>query len=318
MNSPRITIRGEPTSEFRVKIVRTLYKYYSGLKPNYFNQPTLKLTSAFNLNDPFEVTLAEELLTLIEEKNKDDESFEQFKRVLGTGDLKAGYNKLMRMCGIVSLSETQHNLLMWAHYADQHRGMCIGYDSGFLEKRNFERSYKKLPLIKTPIKIDYDTKKNDFQNYNFDTTNSDLMLKSILVKQLTTKGDDWIYEKEHRLIIPIGRADRFLFKQGRGSQSIPMPNSIRKVVEETSENEYKIKSNGDVIASQVGTDTRYTFLLNIDKEYIKNVYLGCRMPPRTANRIKKEIREDPELSHVSVYKFRESLNRFELEIDPRY
>ncbi|MFK0665721.1 DUF2971 domain-containing protein [Aeromonas salmonicida] len=298
--------------------MRTLYKYYSGLNSNYFKQPTLKLTSAFNLNDPFEVTLADELLALVEETNKDDDSFKKFKKVLGTGDLKTGYNKLMKMCGIVSLSETQHNLLMWAHYADQHRGMCIGYDSELLKNRKFDRTYKKLPIISEPKKIDYDTKKNDFQNYAFDKSNCDQMLKSILVKQLTTKGDDWIYEKEHRLIIPIGRADKFIFKQGRGSQAKPMPDIFHELVEATTENEYKIINDGDRIANIVADDNKYTFLLNIDKKHIKNVYLGCRMNARTASKIQKEITDDPELSHVSIYRFKESLNRFELETDPDF
>lgn len=295
--------------------MRTLYKYYSGLNSTYFKKPTLKLTSAFNLNDPFEVTLADELLSLLEEANKDDEGFQKFKEVLGTGDLKTGYNRLLRMCGIVSLSETQHNLLMWAHYADQHRGMCIGYDSAMLEKLKFNREYKRLPIISTPKKIDYDTKKNDFQNYDFDLNSGEEMQKNILIKQLTTKGDDWIYEKEHRLIIPIGRADKFMLKLPRAtsSQSSYLPEQFKKLIENTDTNEYTIIKNGDYIASKVADDPKYTFLLNIDKEYIKNVYLGCRMPIRTANKIKKEISEDSELAHVKVYKFSESLDRFELE-----
>nr|WP_277604363.1 DUF2971 domain-containing protein [Aeromonas sp. MR19] len=208
---------------------------------------------------------------------------------------------------------------MWAHYGDQHRGLCIGYDSALLEGRELKK-YKKLPIISFPRKIDYDTNKNDFQNYEFNKENSDEMLKSILEKQLTTKGNDWIYEKEHRLIVPIGRADKFRYKRSlrAANRTSYTPDDFYKYVEENSDFDYEIKERGDLIAKKIAHDAQYTFLLNIDKKYIKSVYIGCRMKRRIANKIKDQILSDPELSHVKISKFKVSLDRFELEVDPDF
>lgn len=42
-------------------------------------------------------------------------------------------NELSKTAGIVCFSATNDNILMWSHYADQHNGVVIGFDSGLLD-----------------------------------------------------------------------------------------------------------------------------------------------------------------------------------------
>jgi len=99
--------------------------------------------------------------------------------------------------GILSLSETKESILMWSHYANSHKGFCIGYDTKRIEP--YVREHYKLILQKNNltlyIKIKYANqypkiipipKPGDFSAYK---------------KRLETKYADWQYEKEWRLTV---------------------------------------------------------------------------------------------------------------------
>lgn len=70
----------------------------------------LKVSLIQSLNDPFEflsVSLADPIVRQVLQKNKLDLS--------GT-------------MGLLCFSETWRSPLMWAHYADNHKGLCLGFD----------------------------------------------------------------------------------------------------------------------------------------------------------------------------------------------
>lgn len=85
--------------------------------------------------------------------------------------------------GIFSLSENNSNILMWSHYADSHKGYCVGLDYNILLKIvgsigpvTYSDKFPKLSILpKSPVE--------DF------------------MKLLTTKSNDWEYEKEVRIIM---------------------------------------------------------------------------------------------------------------------
>jgi hypothetical protein len=55
-----------------------------------------------------------------------------------TGDLKAGIQRFyerVSTAGVLSLSEINDDPLMWAHYADAHRGICIGLTEALMPYR---------------------------------------------------------------------------------------------------------------------------------------------------------------------------------------
>ncbi|MBL0525135.1 DUF2971 domain-containing protein [Aeromonas dhakensis] len=94
-----------------------IYKYTNHIN-SFFTKPTLKLSVPGFLNDPFEESISKDLYSRV--KCEEDWQAEW--------ECRATINEL----GVVSFSETSRNLLMWAHYANEHKGMCIGFDPNVL------------------------------------------------------------------------------------------------------------------------------------------------------------------------------------------
>lgn len=98
--------------------------------------------------------------------------------------------------GVFCLSELNDNILMWSHYADQHRGFCIEFvRSSGNWIGNFET-----------------TKPINYCNYpEVDPFDSDGNIDaSIHRKMLLTKAEDWKYENEWRLTYPQGDKEESL------------------------------------------------------------------------------------------------------------
>lgn len=87
--------------------------------------------------------------------------------------------------GVFCLSYIDDSLLMWAHYADGHRGFCIGYSPDCFGE-----------LVPQPV-----TYPREPDPLGFGRMHSlDGMDLSVLHKMITTKGEEWEYEKEWRVI----------------------------------------------------------------------------------------------------------------------
>jgi len=80
--------------------------------------------------------------------------------------------------GYYCMTTKPDNLLMWAHYGDSHKGVCLKFDI-----------LKDLETFLVPIPVDYNE-----QYMDYDMLNSDLL--SILRR----KSPDWRYEDEYRII----------------------------------------------------------------------------------------------------------------------
>jgi hypothetical protein len=182
--------------------MNTYYKYYSYLEPEYFTDPTIKISQPYLLNDPFEQFLPEDAVEVIlndfiendPEHKMTDEMIER---------LRETFHQMTSGTGIVSLSETHRNLLMWSHYADSHKGLCIGYKKDFLsslpplESKTDRSKY-------TPVKVNYDSCRFDIEKYEHEKP----IFIDIPLNSLITKSNDWIYEKEHRCLISFAWADK--------------------------------------------------------------------------------------------------------------
>lgn len=81
---------------------------------------------------------------------------------------------------ILSLSKSFNNILMWTHYADEHRGLVLGVE---VEDNIYNISYKKnLPF--------FNSSKKEDKKYK----------KSFLISVLKTKLSPWKYEEEVRIL----------------------------------------------------------------------------------------------------------------------
>ncbi|MEZ5436025.1 MAG: DUF2971 domain-containing protein [Pseudomonadales bacterium] len=80
--------------------------------------------------------------------------------------------------GVMCISEIPDDILMWSHYSDSHKGICIVLDRKFLPTAhpvNYEKSRPTVnPIIDTP--------------------------EVMLDRSMFTKSDHWFYEKEWRVL----------------------------------------------------------------------------------------------------------------------
>lgn len=104
--------------------------------------------------------------------------------------------------GILCLTQKNDNLLMWAHYADNHQGVCFEFDLS-----------KDLKTFCFPKKVNYgiDYPKIDFINDQPSATNV-IFYKSV----------DWCYEKEYRVI------DLYAYKNAKAGNIKPVRKSFNR------------------------------------------------------------------------------------------
>ena len=96
-------------------------------------------------------------------------------------------SEFVKTRGVTCFSERNDNLLMWAHYADGYKGMCLEFDTNYspFEKLHKVRYGLGFPLIDVATCLDLKEKKE----------------RDSLIKDLYChKSNDWSYEKEWRLI----------------------------------------------------------------------------------------------------------------------
>jgi len=96
---------------------------------------------------------------------------------------------IMDAVGICSLSATPENVLMWSHYADEHRGICFQFNASAFRPffgRAQPVTYQRMrPVCNRITNSDYDN------------------LKAVLL----TKATEWSYEQEWRIVdhdLPAG------------------------------------------------------------------------------------------------------------------
>ena len=104
-----------------------------------------------------------------------------------TAYLQAFHQKLINDAyGVICLSGKNDNLLMWAHYADNHRGFCIGFD------------FSKAPI---PLDVSSVTYSNDRPELDTEAMMKGLPQEDRARRVIFTKSKDWEYEDEFRAFV---------------------------------------------------------------------------------------------------------------------
>ncbi|MCD9468941.1 DUF2971 domain-containing protein [Photobacterium iliopiscarium] len=127
----------------------------------------LKVSTFDRLNDPFE-------LFCIEMSDKDVRERLECEKIFYTNNF-----------GMICFSEDWRNPVQWGHYANNHTGLCLGFD---------------IPDDEL-CKVNYETKRLD-RNELYEPYTSHTIF--------STKFKHWSYEKEHRLLLDL----RSLNKEG--------------------------------------------------------------------------------------------------------
>lgn len=113
--------------------------------------------------------------------------------------------------GILSLSWTPIDVLMWTHYADHHKGICVGLSvdkiDAFINARVVEK--KRTFFYRDPVQY---VEERPVWNFIKDDT------FEMLSKSFVTKSSSWAYEQEERVFttvdpkmepfLPLSESDR--------------------------------------------------------------------------------------------------------------
>jgi hypothetical protein len=182
-----------------IRAIPDLYKYVSldGLFRLLRNR-SIRFTQPDRLNDPYECHLTLDREALVGDYRKFrassqpgitadelDAAVEAVEEQLVI-DALLHYRQRRNSMGVVSLTEDPRNLLMWAHYADEHRGAVVELDIWQPQLRPGSCGADKLSGLE---KVVYSRNKV-----------TGLPWPDTIVEVLSTKSLDWAYEKEWRLI----------------------------------------------------------------------------------------------------------------------
>jgi hypothetical protein len=95
---------------------------------------------------------------------------------------------------------------MWSHYADGHRGFCIGFSRAYFEDL-IANSWQKLSIVGGG-EVDYSASPR-YQNVIIDyikncrctkKKSSDDLIEQVLISIINSKSDKWSYEMEYRMV----------------------------------------------------------------------------------------------------------------------
>lgn len=107
-----------------------MYKYMP-LRMEFFDDPLIRLTPRSGLNDPFEIlpslnlSISSTIHTYGEGMNWDSQLSEHDNYLKNKALVDTSLNEKYSKIGIISLTSTHNNLLMWSHYANNHKGIVI-------------------------------------------------------------------------------------------------------------------------------------------------------------------------------------------------
>ena len=180
-----------------------IYKY-TGISPNlddsivnrrlYFNKPQ-------NFNDPFDCNFILETNCSAHEKtnyittNMAGQGFTQdqidaaVNKALNNHSswdqlINDGKDRFLGRIGVCCFSKTDENPLLWAHYSEKHKGVCLVFDTS-----------KDTVFFDRVFSVKY---RSNYPKINFITN------RSRFDELVLTKSIDWIYEQEVRVMKDVG------------------------------------------------------------------------------------------------------------------
>lgn len=305
-----------------------IYKY-TRLRLGFFDNLMIRASQKYALNDPFELMPSQN-------KKNAELSYESYFDY-----------------AVLSLSETNNNLLMWSHYAEQHQGIVIEFDYSV----PLFDSYKSFAATKHDPEMDaevLDEEENErrkninagaIQRVRYNSRRPRLNNYENLLEHFLVKSEEWIYEKEHRVILPLVAADKVILNQKYLAEieSLSYDAAVLEITKFQNNmcminfkgpllDEYRAlySYNSDYLPDEImegsfvesviysylqkiSMDSSTVFLYKVPPEAIKAIYIGCRVAESEKNNLLDKINSNKLLSHVSVFQAEASIDRFELK-----
>lgn len=186
-----------------------VYKYRNwknGFHRNILLHNEIYLASPKEFNDPFDCRISENFSSLSEEQlvtyfsiisNREngtkDKVVDPYKIYSDRNSIQnhrdlINFQNQDTYYGILSLGLSWHSILNWSHYAECHRGFCVGFDLKKLQETGFFHKGDKVCYV---------------QNYpcivpKADKTNEESRENAFI--KTHTKAKDWEREEEYRLL----------------------------------------------------------------------------------------------------------------------
>ncbi len=182
-----------------------VYKYrkVTNYSLQNFMDDTIWMSNPKDFNDPFDSVTTEPeykvnvVVDRLKENVKNDEAIKKIEGVF-TSELieelesmfdRGLVHRLQFSFLVACLSETNESVLMWSHYADDHKGFCVEYSGNEI--------YKNEIVNKRFFPVKYVTK----EEYSIPV--SAMALEYSGLYSVLCKTEDWAYEKEWRICFGI-------------------------------------------------------------------------------------------------------------------
>jgi hypothetical protein len=313
------------------------------LRADFFTNLMIRATPVMELNDPFEAHFNNEQVREAV-RNQTDYYKKNGKDIHEPDESELNDTVSVIQCeraelGILSFTEDFNNPLMWAHYADEHKGMVVEFDfheAFFMDsvkesngrKSRFGKNYL-ADCYEFPEKVDYRRVMPSFARAELSSPESmnDYHWEKFNRTILFTKANDWIYEKEQRSIVKLKDADSIICddcehirKQCHSDNSIKLIKlNDKNKIQVIYPNEYEMHENmGDEsmkneiyrLASCSNQPPIHLFRLN--PLAISGVYFGCKADESKAL---EDIENNNSLKHLNnIHKM--EVNRTLYQLDP--
>lgn len=181
-NLPQIVYRMRPVNRFLFDSLINSQIWFSN--PQEFNDPfdcDINMRILNSTQGQMQTYFENHLKNLPQNKNLENINTEKITRQQFEILINKAAQRVTQRKGLACFMSSCDNLLMWAHYADSHKGVCLKFD--ILEDTNFFSPAKKVNYSKENPEYDYLSDKDDFVNQMF-----------------FTKSEEWTYEGEVRVL----------------------------------------------------------------------------------------------------------------------
>ena len=199
MDIPLLNVEPEDLVRYAIEqgqMPRYLYKYWSASSViRFLGNHKIMFSQYTDFNDPFECaanidannSAIEWADFLASQGVGADEIHNIVSNIIADSDeaaktIKDAVHKTIIDSGIFCMTPKPNNLLMWAHYADQHKGACIKFDL-----------LKDVTTFNFPKSVDYS---DDYYSYNY------LREQGKASMAIWHKSKEWAYEEEFRFVKP--------------------------------------------------------------------------------------------------------------------
>ncbi len=159
--------------------------------------------------------------------------------------------------GIISFSRNWRQPLLWAHYADSHRGIALGFDVP--DHLLFEIKYLRN-RIKPPSDVDSSPK----------------AMEDLIYSLLSSKHKEWAYEEEYRLVRPLANC---LSEDGKYFAPLNETTILREVILGA---RYESAGLSELQTSLMGGD-------GICFQTARAEFKGFRMTPQQLAKLQKKL-----------------------------